>query len=110
MRNEGRTINGVDYEEKLRDGNYKTELTNEINDKLKTVTHTPKDKWSSPQTSNQEIGWYVDVLKNLYREKIMKIHNLFTSDRVALKPTMLIVTTQCDMFLFSAVNHRNDGS
>lgn len=27
MRDQGRTINGVDYEEKLRDGYYKTELT-----------------------------------------------------------------------------------
>jgi hypothetical protein len=28
LRNEGKTLNGVDYDEKLRDGNYKTELTN----------------------------------------------------------------------------------
>lgn len=62
MREQGRTINGVDYEEKLRDGHYRTELTGEINDKLKTVTHTPKDKWGVPQTSNQEIGWYAEVL------------------------------------------------
>lgn len=27
LREEGRTVNGVDYDEKLRDGNYKTELT-----------------------------------------------------------------------------------
>jgi hypothetical protein len=53
MRNEGKTIQGVDYEEKLRDGHYKTELTGEINDKLKTVTYTPKDKWNVPQTANQ---------------------------------------------------------
>lgn len=62
MREEGKKINGVDYEEKLRDGFYKTELTGEINDKLKTVTQTPKDKWNVPQTSNQEFGWFADVL------------------------------------------------
>jgi hypothetical protein len=61
MRNEGRIINGVDYEEKLREVSNKTELTGEISDKLKTVTHTPKDKWGVPQTSNQEIGWFADV-------------------------------------------------
>ena len=61
MREEGKNINGVDYEEKLRDGYYKTQLTGDINDKLKTVTHTPKDKWNVPQTSNQEIGWFADV-------------------------------------------------
>lgn len=61
MRGEGKTINGVDYEEKLRDGYYKTELTGQINDKLKTVTQTPKDKWNVPQTSNQEIGWFAEV-------------------------------------------------
>ena len=31
----------------------KTSLTNELNDKLKTVSQVPKDKWSFPQTSNQ---------------------------------------------------------
>lgn len=31
----------------------KSNLTNEINDKLKTVTQTPKDKWNIPQTTNQ---------------------------------------------------------
>ena len=61
LRNEGKTVNGVDFDEKLRDNSNRTELTNELNDKLKTVTHTPKDKWNLPQTSNQEFGWYVDV-------------------------------------------------
>lgn len=69
MKDEGKTINGVDYQEKLRDGNYKTELTSQINDKLKTVTHTPKDKWNVPQTSNQEIGWFVDVRLLLFQKK-----------------------------------------
>jgi hypothetical protein len=69
MRNEGKTISGVDYEDKLRDSNYNTELTPQINDKLKTVTQTPKDKWNVPQTSNQEIGWFVDVTVSLYSIK-----------------------------------------
>lgn len=92
MRDEGKTINGVDYEEKLRDGNYKTELTNEINDKLKTVTHTPKDKWNVPQTSNQEIGWFVDVSKMLVRKKMLKIHNLCINDKGAQKHIMRMGT------------------
>lgn len=69
MRNQGKTINGVDYDEKLRDGYYKTELTGEINDKLKTVTHTPKDKWNVPQTSNQEIGWFAEVIMRVIQQK-----------------------------------------
>ena len=63
MRNEGKNINGVDYEEKLRDGNAGTELNDQVNNKLKTVTHTPKDKWNVPQTTNQEIGWLTEVEK-----------------------------------------------
>jgi len=31
----------------------KTNLTEQISDKLKTLTHVPKDKWAFPQTSNQ---------------------------------------------------------
>lgn len=60
--NEGRTIKGVDIEEKLDDEMQKTNLTAEINDRLKTVTQVPKDKWVFPQTSNQEFGWYAEVL------------------------------------------------
>lgn len=52
-KNEGRTINGVDLDEKLEDDLQKSNLTPEINEKLKTVTHVPKDKWAVPQTSNQ---------------------------------------------------------
>lgn len=52
-RNEGKTINGVDMGEKIDDQMQKTSLTNELNDKLKTVTQVPRDKWSFPQTSNQ---------------------------------------------------------
>jgi hypothetical protein len=33
-----------------------------MNDKLKTLTHVPKDKWLQPQTANQEIGWYANVI------------------------------------------------
>jgi hypothetical protein len=69
LRNEGRTINGVDFDEKLREGSNKTELTSQLNDKLKTVTHTPKDKWNVPQTSNQEIGWFAEVLMFLIQQK-----------------------------------------
>lgn len=58
---EGRSINGVDIDERLNDDMQKTNLTAEITDKLKTVTHVPKDKWAQPQTSNQEIGWYAEV-------------------------------------------------
>ena len=52
-RNEGKTINGVDMGEKIDDQMQKTALTNELNDKLKTVTQVPRDKWDFPQTSNQ---------------------------------------------------------
>ena len=60
-KNEGRSINGVDVDDKLNDEMHKSNLTSEINDKLKTVTQIPKDKWSVPQTTNQEFGWYADV-------------------------------------------------
>jgi hypothetical protein len=46
----------------------KTEIPPEIDSKLKTVTQTPKDKWSFPQTSNQEFGWYVDVISPIALE------------------------------------------
>lgn len=36
----------------------KAQLTGDLNDKLKTVTHVPKQKFSVPQTANQEIGWW----------------------------------------------------
>ncbi len=52
-KNEGKTINGVDIDEKLSDDLQKSNLTEEISNKLKTVTHVPKDKWQVPQTSNQ---------------------------------------------------------
>lgn len=52
-RNEGKTIKGVDIDEKLDDEMQKTNLTEQISDKLKTLTHVPKDKWAFPQTSNQ---------------------------------------------------------
>ena len=87
MKEEGKTINGVDYEEKLRDGHYKTELTSEINDRLKTVTHTPKDKWSTPQTSNQEIGWLANVLSFPYSKDSNSIQSLCTNVRAVLRPT-----------------------
>lgn len=93
LRNEGKTINGVDYDEKLRDGNYKTQLTDEISDKLKTVTHTPKDKWNIPQTSNQEIGWYADVTLTRRRSRKTKILSSCISEKDALKRTMQIATT-----------------
>ena len=92
MRQEGKTINGVDYEEKLRDGFYKTELTGEINDKLKTVTQTPKDKWNVPQTSNQEFGWFADVLDNRLRKNSRRTQGSFTSARVVQRLTMWTVT------------------
>lgn len=53
FQNEGRTISGVDINEKLGERSSSGVLTEEINDKLKTVTHTPKDKWNLPQTANQ---------------------------------------------------------
>lgn len=94
LREEGKTVNGVDYDEKLRDGNYKTELTSEISDKLKTVTHTPKDKWNVPQTSNQEIGWFVDVRFYPLRKRTQKILSLCIRDRAAQRRTMLIAITR----------------
>lgn len=93
LRNEGKTINGVDYDEKLRDGNYKTQLTDEINDKLKTVTQTPKDKWNVPQTSNQEIGWFADVILKLRRSRKTKILNSYTNAKDVQRRTMRTATT-----------------
>lgn len=52
-KNEGKAIKGVDLNQKLDDELQKSNLTSEINDKLKTVTHVPKDKWNVPQTTNQ---------------------------------------------------------
>ena len=69
MRNEGKSINGVDYDEKLREGFQRADLSPEVTQKLKTVTHTPKDKWNVPQTSNQEIGWFAEVPISLNQKK-----------------------------------------
>lgn len=44
-RNEGRTINGVDIDELLDDETKKATLTAELSERLKTVTHVPRDKW-----------------------------------------------------------------
>ena len=86
MRGEGRTINGVDYDDKLRDGHYKTQLTADINDKLKTVTHTPKDKWDVPQTSNQEIGWLAEVVLMAFRSALRKDRSSCTGGKDARRP------------------------
>ena len=94
MRAEGKTINGVDYEEKLRDGYYKTQLTGQINSKLKTVTHTPKDKWNVPQTSNQEFGWFHDVNKDKFRKNSNKTLDSFTRGKDVPKLIMLMDTSQ----------------
>ena len=110
MRNEGKAINGVDYDEKLRDGNYKTELTSEINDKLKTVTHTPKDKWNVPQTSNQEIGWFAEVLSFRFSKKFRKILNLCTREKAVLKLTTRTVTTRCATSPYLVISPRSDAS
>ena len=76
LKNEGKTINGVDINEKLQDNMNKTEIPKDIDNKLKTVTQTPKDKWALPQTSNQEIGWFVDVthIMKLESKSRWKIH------------------------------------
>lgn len=54
-------MNGVDIDERLNDDMQKTNLTTEIRNKLKTVTHIPKDKWVQSQTSKQKIDWYVEI-------------------------------------------------
>jgi hypothetical protein len=110
MRNEGRSINGVDYDDKLRDGNYKTELTSEINDKLKTVTHTPKDKWNVPQTSNQEIGWFADVPSSSFSISLPKILNLSTSEKGVPRRTTRTTTTRCATSPSLAISPRSDAS
>ena len=69
----------------MRDGHYKTELTGEINDKLKTVTHTPKDKWGVPQTSNQEIGWFANVINWLGSNDLTRILGLCINARGVLR-------------------------
>jgi len=61
-RNDGKEINGIDIEEKLNDGIMKSDLDDALNTQLKTITKVPKEKWNLPQTANQEIGWYVDVI------------------------------------------------
>lgn len=92
--NEGRTINGVDMSEKLDDQMQKTVLTNEISDKLKTVTQVPKDKWQFPQTSNQEIGWYAEVIPYFIHSEWGQRGNSSTREQAAMRPTTQIVTTQ----------------
>ncbi len=61
-KNEGKDINGVDIDQKLNDGILKSDLDDALNTQLKTITKVPKQKWNLPQTANQEIGWYVDVI------------------------------------------------
>jgi hypothetical protein len=108
LRNEGKTVNGVDYDEKLRDGNYKTDLTSEISDKLKTVTHTPKDKWNVPQTSNQEIGWFAEVLPNPPRINSTRMRSSCTSGRAAPRRTTPTATTPCATSPSSVISPRSD--
>ena len=93
MRNEGKTINGVDYDQKLRDDNPNIQLNEQVNNKLKTVTHTPKDKWNTPQTTAQEIGWMTEVAVSIFRSSNRKIKDLCTGERAAQKLTTPIVST-----------------
>ena len=48
----------------MNDGILKSDLDDALNTQLKTITKVPKQKWNLPQTANQEIGWWVDVLFN----------------------------------------------
>ena len=59
---QGRTINGVDWNQQTDERVMKTVLTEEIGNKLKTVSQVPKQKYDFPQTSSQQLGWYLDVI------------------------------------------------
>lgn len=61
LKEQGKSINGVDIDEKLNDNVNRTELGEQLNSKLKTVTHVPKQKWGVAQTTAQEIGWFNEV-------------------------------------------------
>ncbi len=67
-KNQGKEINGIDIDEKLNDGVLKSDLDDALNTQLKTVTQVPKQKWNLPQTYNQEIGWYVDVIFSIIQQ------------------------------------------
>ena len=95
MRNEGKNINGVDYEEKLRDDNPNTQLNEQVSTKLKTVTHTPKDKWNVPQTTAQEIGWMSDVVVAVGRSSRRRTGGSSTSGRGVPRRTTPTATTPC---------------
>lgn len=67
MRDEGRTINGVDYEEVLDNEAEGAQLPEHITQRLTNINELPKSKYNAPQTSNQEFGWYVVVVPGLFR-------------------------------------------
>ena len=57
LKKEGRSLNGIDIDEKLNTGLKTTLISPEISKKLHTVTQIPKEKYVAPQTANQEVGW-----------------------------------------------------
>ena len=77
----------------MNDGILKSDLDDALNTQLKTITKVPKQKWNLPQTANQEIGWWVDVLICLFRNLIRTV-SLFTNVLGAPKLTMPTTTTQ----------------
>lgn len=77
----------------MNDGILKSDLDDALNTQLKTITKVPKQKWNLPQTANQEIGWWVDVLFYLFRN-LIKTVNLFTNVLDVPKLTTQIITTR----------------
>lgn len=93
LKSEGKNINGIDLDEKLQTSLNKTQLSPEVDQQLKTALKVPKDKWTVPQTSNQQFGWFSDVDYFLFRKLEVKVTSLMKETN-AIKQTMLIATIQ----------------
>lgn len=61
MKDQGRTVNGVDYDEVLHNDSDAVQLPDHVTNRLSTIDQVPKGKWNMPQTYGQEIGWHVAV-------------------------------------------------
>lgn len=92
MKDQGRTINGVDYEEVLHSESDGVQLPDHVTNRLSTMEQVPKGKWSMPQTSNQEIGWHVAVLGNRIRI-VPTVRSSRTRARAATRQATQTTTT-----------------
>lgn len=58
LRDQGVTLNGVDYDDVLDRETTESILPQHISNKLSTMSSVPKNKYNEPQTASQEIGWW----------------------------------------------------